>query len=1162
MTLRQQFLVCTLFTTVLAQANAGIARNILVLSLLLDDKLGSKNRHIWNIYYHLYLDSKSLRLVQSQAKMLHTLSASIQSWHDSKYGRVFRLCDQGTFEEIREIWRAYNTADLSVSERKYYLQRFKLGIQRAVDMQSTYFGSGKVGLILTGCRSAAPTTLQSMVDVPELHQYFWDHGITDNDDGALTQAMHPNPMFAPLLTDNFTLHYGTDPFLGFQLATAYVPLISGSPLCPTRSEQSHLHRVVKAARLQFREWGESFRQYAEQNLILRFIAGDALALCHTLQHRSASGDGDAYWYRRQYSLEPLVLDGQDYAARGNAPLTFNVIDTSNLADHVGAINLLVAASPLLDGSLSATLYVESLVRQEKDQQTLLDTLVCGHFASVCILLGVFPVEYWTYATATSTADEAILEMATRSQDFHKSQLYTKIALKRPVSGTMEMSRVVSMPHVRFDETELTRMLHDIYLKMFQHESMAHMVSNPDMLTLQNSSRRFYHRGTLAAFLSFVKRRSLVSDWTRVMGALLSLIANDKDILIGSNYIQELYLQLHLLDVYSVETMQQPTKLRNPAPEWKGMNIWKNIPPVVCITLKVPRTKLKVFTDLPGTELGTPPLHCLLQSTDGSFAGGWQNIFAVVQLAFGEVRTSGSRHDQNFHLDIVEDKRGWKGSSPLLISFYAPSWPILREGPAITVAFGVQTTPQSTMTFFKVLGVEMSVYKTKLGNEDDVFVTANRPNQKEFPSLCSSVGSGNTVKRLSSHVVSSTTRATFDAKTSQITTITSRLNIISEDIKLALRKGCQVETIQISPTIIAVILGGSNKQHFLHFPAPVLQGRSKCRIARKSFYVEVEAPLSSALGVDRFPRFMCPVYGNGQDPVLWNMPRLNLDRLPKIDTAKTKDLEWLTTHTSLMWSFRERKLRGRSGHSSMAQEDLRINFKDSLFSMFMHYTGLQGRQANVFGISNPTAGGIHIIFFVSSLRLDLSNRTVVLDAAALPLSDQLMPNLDKFLGMLTEKGICSIKAENEEMNLWKEMLPPLVERCRQWKHRPTCEYLGESRIPLSIHPGRMTICSCGNGTIPKEFISDIPLWDTVSKYAVRVAISPIFTPPFVEPVHDMSGVGAVGGGLSGNQCATCGKKGPPSNKSKLQKCGRCMKVAYCSVKCQQADWKQHKRNCAK
>lgn len=88
-----------------------------------------------------------------------------------------------------------------------------------------------------------------------------------------------------------------------------------------------------------------------------------------------------------------MLNDQDYVTKENAPLTFNVINTSNLTNHFDAINVLMTASSLLNGSLSATLKMKSLVQQEKDHQALIDRLICGHFATIFILFGLFPVEY-------------------------------------------------------------------------------------------------------------------------------------------------------------------------------------------------------------------------------------------------------------------------------------------------------------------------------------------------------------------------------------------------------------------------------------------------------------------------------------------------------------------------------------------------------------------------------------------------------------------------------------------------------------------------------------------------------------------------------------------------------------------------------------------------
>ncbi len=151
-------------------------------------------------------------------------------------------------------------------------------------MQAQYFGHD---MNITGFRSAASISIPSLKDLPELFQHFWKHGVTGEDRGRIFKSRVPNPMFAGSLEDASIHHYGTDSLLGFHLATAYASLTSGSPL--ESSGNPHLHKVVAAARLQFRKWSASFRKDAQKNLTIRFFAGDALAFCHTLQHMHTTG---------------------------------------------------------------------------------------------------------------------------------------------------------------------------------------------------------------------------------------------------------------------------------------------------------------------------------------------------------------------------------------------------------------------------------------------------------------------------------------------------------------------------------------------------------------------------------------------------------------------------------------------------------------------------------------------------------------------------------------------------------------------------------------------------------------------------------------------------------------------------------------------------------
>jgi hypothetical protein len=113
---------------------------------------------------------------------------------------------------------------------------------------------------------------------------------------------------------------------------------------------------------------------------------------------------------------------------------------------------------------------------------------------------------------------------------------------------------------------------------------------------------------------------------------------------------------------------------------------------------------------------------------------------------------------------------------------------------------------------------------------------------------------------------------------------------------------------------------------------------------------------------------------------------------------------------------------------------------------------QGRREHVFGLNNPTGGGVHILLFVSSFRIDLSNRTVALDVAVLPLFDTLMPEITDFLASLTNRGFCNTKVDDAELRLWKEVLPACAERCRIWTHRTSCEYVAAGHAPLPAENG--------------------------------------------------------------------------------------------------------------
>lgn len=285
--------------------------------------------------------------------------------------------------------------------------------------------------------------------------------------------------------------------------------------------------------------------------------------------------------------------------------------------------------------------------------------------------------------------------------------------------------------------------------------------------------------------------------------------------------------------------------------------------------------------------------------------------------------------------------------------------------------------------------------------------------------------------------------------------------------------------------------------------------------------------------------------NGAVPTSWNVHRVNLDRCPPFKPSEHPGTStWLVPHVSLMFSHRERTVREKK---SPTLKDTLVDLKDSLHSLFLSAAGVQGPVRPVFVLENTSTQEMLAVIFVANLRFDVGSHTVLADAwvalGTTAIQDKLR-NLEVF-------GVVAIKMDADESEAWRYLLPLLVERCRTWTHRPSCEYLTHGTIPLypdaGANPEKSPFCSCGVGvgteTFPERFKSLAP-------YATRAAISPLFAVPYLEKVGIMLDAPTDQG-----RCRACGKQG-----GSLSLCGKCKSVRYCSKECQVKDWKVHKKSC--
>ncbi|KAI1379949.1 hypothetical protein F4677DRAFT_408098 [Hypoxylon crocopeplum] len=1134
---------------------AVIARNILLLSLLLDDV--DKNEYsIWCIYYHLYLDQNALDLLRSQAKKLLNLSATIDAWTQSDYGRQFRLCDSATLIDIRKMWMLYSSEPKG-AELSRFRRRFESALQRSKDHRQDRFGGNSV--TVTGFRAASPAYITALGDLDSLHKHYWKHGSTELKKVIREKAKHPNPMFLTL-EDEATFHYSSDPLLGFHLATAYAPLSPNSPSAIPNGGMSQLERVVATARAEFREWVTSFRRHSA-SIVVRFFIGDAISFAHTLQHKRIASVDTAGWCRNRYSFAPLVLDGSDYQA-GSAPFTFDVIDTSNLCDHLGSLILLTAVTPLLRNHPSSVLYAEVLAKFQNYREVL-DNVVCGHVPTMSILLGLFPVDYWTNTTSLSADEEFLCSIM---GDQERRQMFLRTTWKRPIVSSSPSGSGSGLVKMQFDAEQLAQVLYKVYLYIFRDEDYTFKFANISLDILKSSSIVWYQRASFAAFLSLVKTRTKC-DWDAAMNVLVLLIENRQNAPMGMNYLQELFTYLHLLGVFSTDMLRDWHSRKEmswgfnsiferivsriiPVDEkWGDLRDWKNIPPVVCVTLKVPRNKLSVLA-AKRVQMGTPPVHCTVEGPASAGMNTWQNIFPACQMVFGDMSSRGAQHDDSFEVSVVEDEIGWNGTSALIVSFYAPSFFLLLEPRKARVTFGIASTQATTMHFCRELGMTLSLYTTTLDNSANVYITRYVPHQSSFP-IISGFAAMDLVDPSSTNPGTDLAfSAEVDQHTGRIEQVTSRLNITSKECQSTLRS-CKVQTAIVSPCQVAVTLEPTTL-FVVYFPSFITEN-IRTRIARTSCYIEVIARIATSSEWIKHPNFMYPVHVVDGKAVNWNMPYLDLRSCPIIDTKQAKKLDWFTPHVSLAISSRERVLRENINLHRSSGEQTRLDFKASILTMFNQFVQFELKKRQVFGLYNATNGGNHILIMVSGLRLDRVNRTVVLDCAILPLCTYILPKLSKFIPVLHSKGLSQIKVDDAELRLWKQALPAYVERCRTWEHRGACEYATDAKVPLTLENGELFLCTCGNGEFPADFFTGMEYWNTVSQYAVRAAISPPFWAPYADEVYNPPLPQTAGG------CATCGKE-KRENGTELLYCSRCKKVQYCSSACQRAHWVKHKGEC--
>jgi hypothetical protein len=234
---------------------------------------------------------------------------------------------------------------------------------------------------------------------------------------------------------------------------------------------------MKGIRAQFQDWCAAFNKYHERGLcIVRVFFSDAIFCAQALQICKRSGVMETRIPVCQWRTELITLDKEEYK---HAPIVFDVVDTSNLDDHLGLINILVAAIPLLRGSGDGVLYLESLLTFSPDGNAPKD-FAKRFYADLTVMSVLFclcPVDYITGYSSRGNVHELISHEQRRRgstglQQYHQTTTWRSLSTNPPM----------------VDSWQLGTFLYDLYHSLFEEEdSQTSGKNTQSILTLLSNS---------------------------------------------------------------------------------------------------------------------------------------------------------------------------------------------------------------------------------------------------------------------------------------------------------------------------------------------------------------------------------------------------------------------------------------------------------------------------------------------------------------------------------------------------------------------------------------------------------------------------------------------------------------------------------------------------
>ena len=969
----------------------------------------------------------------------------------------------------------------------------------------------------------------------QLGCYFWSHNAIDVANNT-PRRERANPLFTYSFGAGykFALPRSSIPHKGFHLSISHpsVNLTSDSPYrnCIEIPEDGP-YSAMQVETTELEGWIRAFRAFAYRSsssgtpLQIRVFVGDPCAFSFALQQRQTKSVSNALKaYIQPWKGTLLNLDGQCYIKEGkfSAPLRYNVIDASNVIDKVGLLNLLVSVIPLVEESPSATIttdttYYSGLQGREHE---LLTELLGGNVGDICSLLGVAPL---SYITGIATGDQH--ESPPVDTYGFTERIVWKLTLFGDPAATPENARPMASPE------DLANFLFGVYRNMPHYD-----ISNWMERILEHRRKtkilkfhppRTTRRG-FAALLAFLKRRLSV-DWEALMSTLVRKIeASEADLPQDMGYMnrRDLYLDLHLLGVYTVNDMRQELG-RTP------------FGAMTCVIGTLHRDLLNFseprFKSMKNMFLAFQLQFLIYGTADRPEV---HDIFSSTTPIFGKLLPA-DYNDYKFEVD----PKGWEGDSDLHICAYVPTHVLFRpNGKLRDIQVMVGMMPEFT-TVAAFDGTEIgdvlagTLMRAKITDKSHVrllktFPGLTVPSPSIVPSSHDRIAFQNTSIEISYPLI--------DFKNSAFTT---RITIKHPDLN---RELLDVTLKGTSPCTADLTLAKTSYRCTFPFS---ISDKVNLRRSKKSGWIEVITKMSSPAETGGYYTSPFPVLSDGQTVINWNFSSIHFGQVPKLKFSGSTVPKWVELNLRNMYSDAEiTNLASVPGTCAGITE-----YKKSIDSIFKHLVSSNGR---VFEIRTSSDAGPSLVLLVTGVFLDDVGRTILAEAYAIvsPLSHRS----DQSALERECRNSVKLILGNEGTALWKSSLPAMIERCRDFEHKSGCKFESHSNSSVG---NQIAMVACGCQTIGIELFGFKEL--SLVKYATRIAIAPVYAPRFVVASRKLYYQHVTQHLEKASQFPKPPKllcDFPECQNHGTMKCGRCEFARYCSKKCQRAHWKQHKVEC--